>query len=85
MAKGVAGNVGGNYNEHRKFIFIGAIVLGVCLLTMAAIHVFLPNEYRACALMPGFCKKDNEPHKTPFRKLDEGYHGAPKFGLTSGR
>lgn len=85
MAKGVASKMGGIYSDHRKSVLMGAAILGAIILALSTIHILLPREYRACALMPGFCKQDPGPKKNPFQQLDEGYHGQPKFGLSTGR
>lgn len=85
MAKGVASIVVGKHGDHRRGVLIGAGALVAVVLIIAALQIFLPSGIRACALMPGFCKKDQSSNKTPFQQLDEGYHGGAKFGLTTSR
>jgi hypothetical protein len=58
--------------------------VGVVLFSGVAIEIFLHQQARSCSLMPGMCKKNNKLIKSPFQQLDEGFHGRPKFGLTSG-
>lgn len=85
MFKGASDKLGVHLNEFRSAILIAVAVSGALLALLVVIEFLLPKEYRTCALMPGFCQKSDKVDKGHFKKLDEGYHGGPKFGLTSGR
>ena len=70
-------------NDSRRTVVVGLSLVAGFFLLVAALHVFLPAEYRACALMPGFCKPESSRALKDFERLDKGYGSGPKFGLTS--
>ena len=72
-------------NDSRKIVVVGCSLLAGFFLLATALHLFLPVEYRACALMPGFCKPETSRSLKDFERLDKGYGSGPKFGLTSSR
>ena len=77
-------NVAVQTNDYRKNVVLGVSLVGGVIFILAALHLLLPEEYRACALMPGFCKKEAARQLQHFEKLDKGYGSGPKFHLTSG-
>jgi energy-converting hydrogenase Eha subunit F len=85
MLKGVTDKLGNQLNDWRSTLWVSLAVAGTLLILIVVIEFLLPREYRTCALMPRFCAKNDKAEKSPFKKLDEGYHGGPKFGLTTGR
>jgi hypothetical protein len=72
-------------NDYRRTLLVGATLVGGFVVMLAALHLLLPEEYRACALMPGFCKKAASRQLQHFEKLDKGFGGGPKFNLSSSR
>lgn len=69
--------------DSRKIVVVGCSLVAGFFLLVTALHLFLPAEYRACSLMPGFCKPQTSRALKDFERLDKGYGGGPKFGLTS--
>jgi len=50
---------------------------------MVALNAILPKQYRACAIMQGFCSKKSEEHRGgSFEELGKLRPGGAKFGLT---
>ncbi len=84
MLKGLTNKRGFQLQDCWGTLKICVAFVGVILFSGLAIEIFVPKQYRACTLMPAMCKKNNKLMKSPFQQLDEGFHGRPKFGLTSG-
>jgi hypothetical protein len=72
-------------SNHRKTVVVGVSVMGIVVALLATLQICLPQEYRACALMPGFCKSVSSRQLKDFEKLDRGYGSGPKFGLSASR
>ena len=83
--EGAASEVTVQTNDYRRTLLVGVALVGGFVVILAAVHLLLPEEYRACELMPGFCKKAASRQLQHFEKLDKGYGGGPKFNLTSSR
>ena len=65
----------------RNQIVLGAGLALTLALIVIGLNFFLPKQYRACALMPGFCHpKKEKPRSDSFEELGRG---SPKFDLSS--
>lgn len=84
MLKGLTHKWGDHFQDHGRTLKICLVVAGGMLVLGIALEVFILKEYRTCALMPTMCEKNKSHTKSPFKQLDEGYHGGPKFGLSTG-
>lgn len=82
MEKGFAHKPGTTVpNSNKMPLMVGAGAAILLLGIGISLHLFLPKESKACALMPGFCKQRDEKSKGPMQVLDQTYHSEPKFGL----
>lgn len=66
----------------RNQLMLGAGMALALAIVVIGINFFLPKQYRACSLMPGFCSPKKE--KAPTDSFEELGRGKAKFGLLSG-
>lgn len=70
-------------HTYRTQIIVGLAAFVVFVATAVLLNELLPPQYRACALMPGFCSKRQEsPRSAPLEDLGRIRPGGPRFGLS---
>lgn len=83
MAKEIVDKRGTPDHAYRTHIIVGLGVFVLFVATAVLLNELLPPQYRACALMPGFCSKRKEqPRSAPLEDLGRIRPGGPKFGLS---
>ncbi len=83
MFKGMVGKNVDNLAPTRLYIVLGSTILVVGTALALAFNYLLPPQYRACALMPGFCAHKSEEQKSKhFQEIDSMKRGGLKFDLT---
>lgn len=83
MNKGVVGKDLSGLATHRLYIVWGSTIFIVGAALAIAFNYLLPPQYRACALMPGFCSQKSEERKPKhFQEIDGLKRGGVKFDLT---
>ena len=70
--------------EHHMHIVVGVSLFVLSVALAVALNALLPPEYRACALMPGFCsQKHEEVSAAPFEEIGKLRPDGAKFDLSS--
>ncbi len=83
MGKGTSKKSDMNLSAPRAHVALWLGVLVGVVTSMVALNALLPKQYRACALMQGFCSKKSEEHRGgPFEEIGKLRPGGAKFGLT---
>jgi hypothetical protein len=85
MHNGVVAKVEVQTNDYKKNIVVGVSLAAGLIVSLTALQLLLPEKYRACSLMPGFCKKADPTPLQPLEKLGREYSSGGKFDLTSSR
>jgi hypothetical protein len=83
MNLGIAGKVADFLNDHRSRLAFGTAIIAASAALVIALNYIIPPQYRACALMRGFCVERNEARKPKqFEEIGNMRGNGVKFDLS---